>query len=169
MSRKGFKQWKVEVVYEAQEGICGKIGCNRPLSHGFQRHHKDGNPENDSLDNLELWCPKCHYASFTGAKKDEYERHKKQEAKTLKNINKLISLAFGGKLSGAHMERLIDAMQLGLRTSRHMAGLDAELESVPPSIALTIRLQEMKELQKTFLEGLKEGVSLGATIAKGVK
>jgi len=160
MSRKDFPSWKVDEVYESQEGICGNIGCNRPLSHGFARHHKDGNPENVDISNLLLFCPECHYATYTGSKKDEYERHKKQELEALTNINSLIKEAMGpaGKLSGATMERLIDATKLGLRISRQMAGLDRELESVPPSIALTVRLQEMREFQDIYLEGFREGV-----------
>lgn len=158
MPRKDFPRWIVEEVYRAQEGICGKIGCNKPLDRGFHRHHKDGNPENNSAENCELWCPECHYATFTGKKKDDYEAHKKQEREALANINKLIGLALEGKTSGVTIERLKEAIGMSLRISRRIAGLDAELEKVPPSIAMAMRMQEMTILQDTYMEGFKEGV-----------
>jgi len=153
--RKDFPHWKVEAVYIAQDGVCAR--CGRPLEHGFHRHHKDGNPTNNDIDNLELLCPECHYATFKGAKKEALERHRKQEEKVLSDINRLIDEAFAGKVSGALMERLLDAMKLSLRVSRKLAGLDEELESVPASIVMLKRMEETRILQEKYLEGFMDG------------
>jgi hypothetical protein len=161
--RRDFPQWKVELAYFAQDGVCAR--CGNSLEHGFHRHHKDGNPANNSLDNLELLCPECHRATLGEA----YRRHREQEEKALNYLNKLLDECLNGRLSGSTVERLLDAIILSLKISRSLNKLDEGIESPPPTIALLKKLQEARILQETYLEVFKEGVKWMAERLKGVE
>jgi hypothetical protein len=150
--RRDFPRWKVEQVYIAQDGVCAR--CGSSLEHGFHRHHRDGNPANNSIENLELLCPECHRATFGEA----IINHRKQEEKILNDLNKLIDECFAGRLSGAVVERLIEAMKMSLKISRSLNRIDQGVESPPASIALLKRMQETRMLQEAYLEGFKDGV-----------
>jgi hypothetical protein len=150
--RRDFPRWKVEQVYIAQDGVCAR--CGSSLEHGFHRHHKDGNPLNNSIENLELLCPECHRATLG----DAIINHRKQEEKILNDLNRLIDECFAGRLSGAVVERLIEAMKMSLKISRSLNKIDQGIESPPASIALLKRMQETKMLQEAYLEGFKDGV-----------
>lgn len=53
-----------EGYFEKKCSCCGLthwLGEEIPL----ELHHKDGDKENNSLDNLELRCPNCHYFTET--------------------------------------------------------------------------------------------------------
>jgi len=150
--RRGFPQWRVELAYFAQDGVCAR--CGNTLEHGFHRHHKDGNPLNNTLDNLELLCPECHRATLGEA----YKKHREQEERALNYLNKLLAECFNGRLSGATVERLMDAITLSLKISRSSNRLDEGIESPPPTIALLKKLQETRILQETYLEGFKDGI-----------
>ena len=151
-TRKDFFTWQVEAVYKAQDGVCAR--CGNSLEHGFHRHHKDGNHANNSIENLELLCPSCHRATLG----DAVKQHEEQERRILEKLNELIDKALDGKVAGAVVEKLIDAMQLSLRISRNLAKLDEGIESPPASIELAKRLQETKILTQTYLEGFKDGM-----------
>jgi hypothetical protein len=150
--RREFQRWKVEKVYIAQDGAC--IKCGNSLEHGFHRHHKDGNPSNNSIENLELLCPECHRATLGEA----IIEHRKQEEKVLRDLNRLIDECFAGKISGSVVERMIEAITLSLKISRNLNKIDEGIESPPASIALLKRMQETKILQEMYLEGFKDGV-----------
>jgi hypothetical protein len=150
--RRDFPRWKVEQVYIAQDGACAR--CGSSLEHGFHRHHKDGNPANNSIENLELLCPECHRATFGEA----IINHRKQEEKILNDLNKLIDECFAGRLSGAVVERLIEAMKMSLKISRSLNRIDQGIESPPASITLIKKVQETRMLQEAYLEGFKDGV-----------
>lgn len=152
IERKDFPKWKVEEVYIAQDGVCAKCGAS--LEHGFHRHHKDGNPANNSIDNLELLCPECHRVTLG----DAINQHRKQEEKILNDLNRLIDECFSGKISGAIVERLIEAMKMALKISKNLNKIDQGIESPPASIELLKRLKETKILQETYLEGFKDGI-----------
>jgi hypothetical protein len=150
--RRDFPRWKVEQVYIAQDGVCAR--CGSTLEHGFHRHHRDGNPANNSIENLELLCPECHRATFGEA----IINHRKQEEKILNDLNKLIDECFAGRLSGAVVERLIEAMKMSLKISRSLNRIDQGIESPPASITLVKKLEETKMLQEAYLEGFKDGI-----------
>jgi hypothetical protein len=61
-------------------------------------------------------------------------------------------------LSGAVVERLIEAMKMPLKISRSLNKIDQGIESPPASIALLKRMQETRMLQEAYLEGFKDGV-----------
>ena len=53
-----------EGIFEYKCACCGNsewLGQPIPL----ELHHKDGNKDNNNLDNLELRCPNCHYFTET--------------------------------------------------------------------------------------------------------
>jgi hypothetical protein len=150
--RRDFPRWKVEQVYIAQDGVCAR--CGNSLEHGFHRHHRDGNPLNNSIENLELLCPECHRATLG----DALIEHRKQEEKVLNYLNKLIDECFAGRMSGAVVERMIEAITLSLKVSRNLNKIDEGIESPPASIVLLKRMQETRMLQEAYLEGFKDGV-----------
>jgi hypothetical protein len=170
LERKDFKTWQVEARYRFQDGVCATKGCGRSLEHGFARHHENGDPSDNSIENLRLLCPRCHFATFTGDKKAQYERHKKQEARVLELVNKLLDEQFVDtkpKFSGAEMERMNDLFTESLKISRRLAELDGEIENVPSNIRFAQYWKREKELEEIFLEGYKSGISLG--LQEGVR
>lgn len=150
--RKDFKGWQVDIVYRAQDGICLK--CSGSLAKGFHRHHKDGDRSNNKTDNLELLCAECHRATFAEA----YKTHRKQEARILKQLNRLITEGFTDKkLSGATMERMMDAMSKSLRISRSLNKMDQGIEYPSAAIAMSLRMEEQKRITDAYLEGFRSG------------
>ena len=155
--RRDFPRWKVELAYIAQDGVCAR--CGRPLDRGFHRHHKDGNPMNNSLENLELLCPECHYATFGHeGEKNPLEEHRNLERKILERLDELIGKALDGQVSGAVMERLLEAMTMQLKLSRRINRLDEDLEKPPALIIAQRRMIERGLLEEAYLEGFKAGV-----------
>ena len=163
--RRDFQKWKVELVYRLQDGVCSK--CGAPLSKGFHRHHKDGDPSNNSIDNLELLCPKCHYATF--GDDNPFERHKRVERKVFDQIQQLLDKAFSKELSGAHIEKILDALTLELKLSRSVENLDWEIERPPASIALEYRIAEMQANMRAYVEGFKEGFKQAMLTLQGIR
>jgi len=150
--RRAFPVWRVELVYWIQDGVCAK--CGGSLERGFHRHHLNGDPTDNSVENLQLLCPECHLATLG----DALARHRQQEEKALNYLNNLLDQCFNGRLTGATVERILDAIALALKISRSLNGIDKGLESPPPSIALLRKLQESKILTETYMEGFKDGV-----------
>jgi RNA-directed DNA polymerase len=56
-----------EAVRLREKFRCQNCGAYAPQ--GSEVHHKDGNPENNDLDNLELRCHKCHVATDSYGKR----------------------------------------------------------------------------------------------------
>lgn len=53
-----------EGIFEHKCNCCGlTTWLDQPIP--LELHHKDGNKENNNLDNLELRCPNCHYFTDT--------------------------------------------------------------------------------------------------------
>jgi len=84
--------------------------------------------------------------------------HRKQEEKILNDLNKLIDECFAGRLSGAVIEGLMEAMRMSLKISRSLNKIDQGIESPPASITLLKRMQETRILQEAYLEGFKDGI-----------
>ena len=54
-------------LLSARQGVCERCGYNKlEILHV---HHKDKNRNNNSLENLELICPNCHYEEHHLGKK----------------------------------------------------------------------------------------------------
>jgi 5-methylcytosine-specific restriction endonuclease McrA len=61
--KEGYKENKCE--------CCGIFNwCNKPIT--FHLHHKDGNHNNNKLENLEVLCPNCHSQTETFAGKKDH-------------------------------------------------------------------------------------------------
>lgn len=53
-----------EEIFEYKCSCCGLTEwLNHPIP--LELHHKDGNKNNNSIENLELRCPNCHYFTDT--------------------------------------------------------------------------------------------------------
>jgi len=162
VKRKDFSEWQVTIVYMFQEGVCynARKGCYNPLTMGLRRHHIDGNPENNSLDNLALICRECHHATYRGAKRKRLQAHEAHEKKIFEDLNKLIEamLPVGdrpGRISGITSKQLIEAMSMSLKVSRRVNHIDEDLEYPPPTITIFKRLLEEDMLKDAYLEGFK--------------
>jgi len=155
--RKMWKQWAVTTAYESQEGLCLKCGANLEQT-TFHQHHKDGDHSNNALINLQLLCPKCHHATYGEA--NSYTEHKAQEARILDKINVLIEQALdpNTKISGASMEKLVDAMSLSLKVSRNVTDIDYGREYTPSSIKVQRRMSEQSMLMDKYMEGYMDAV-----------
>lgn len=63
-SHKLRKRLLEEGIFEYKCSCCGlKEWLNQPIP--LELHHKDGNKNNNNLENLELRCPNCHYFTDT--------------------------------------------------------------------------------------------------------
>jgi len=158
--RKDFHKWQVDLVVIAQDNCCLK--CGNTLKKGFHRHHKDKNHANNKTDNLQLHCAECHRAE----KGDALKEHRKQEKKILEDLNNLLDKGFEGKLSGANMERMLEAMGMSLKVSRSVNEMDVGVEYPSASLTLGTRIKEIETMTEYYLKGLHEGISLGAKAVK---
>ena len=156
--RRMWKKWAVETAYESQEGLCAKCGANLEQT-SFHQHHEDGDHSNNSLDNLTLLCPKCHHATF-GEDNNPYTAHQEQEKRILDKLNNLIEQAVdpSTKVSGASMEKLVDAMSLSLKVSRNVTDVDYGREYTPSSIKVQRKMAEQGMLVDKYMEGYMDAV-----------
>ena len=152
--RKDFPDWVVKQVYIEQDGVCTR--CGGSLEKGFHRHHKDGNPANNSPENLELLCPDCHYITF---KKEAYTAHKQLEEDLLHTLHAAIHKVANKELSGSALERIIMGISKALSLSRHLRGLNDPMERLPE-----LHMQEahvkLYDYERGFEEGLKHGIEI---------
>jgi len=150
--RKDFKSWKVEMVYRLQDGVCGNEDCNRSLSSGFHRHHKDGDSSNNEIDNLQLLCMRCHGG-------EQYETLMKKKELFLQHTTDFLDMAKTGKLSGSLADQLKDLIKLGLSLSWQLYGDD--IEKPPAAIRMEEQLIASGILTKQYEEGMRMGFNKG--------
>lgn len=164
-SRKDFKQWQVDIVYELQDGCCATCGAGLEQT-GFHRHHKNEKHEDNSTDNLELHCPRCHHAK-AGGTFNAYEKHKEQEKIVLDKINKVLDQVLDppqqedGKikpLSGTVLEQTVDAIQLSLKVSRNATDIDYGREYMPASVRAKRKTVDMMAKMDSYVEGYMDAV-----------
>jgi len=150
ISRKDFQEWKVREAYIRQDGCC--IQCGRTLTDGFHRHHKDGNPMNNSVDNLELRCPECHYKTFQPA---DFKEHKILQGEMLELLENALYKTLEGKMPGSTLERILEGVTRVLTIDNRMRGL-WRYEKIPEFL-----LDQMKSELRAWIEGYKEGMKHG--------
>ena len=157
--RKDFKKWQVDVVFnEVQQGQCANCGAGLEQT-GFHRDHVDGDHSNNETDNLQLLCPKCHWAK-AGEGKNPYTEHQEQEKRVLTKLNELIEQALdpSSKVSGAAMEKMVDAMSMSLKVSRNVTDVDYGREHTPASVKMQRRMAEQEIQLQSFMDGVMFGV-----------
>ena len=156
--RKDFPEWMVTRKFIEQDGVCGNKYCNNPLSNGFHRHHKDGDPSNNSYENLVLLCPECHYALKAEQTKghNPLKAHRELQRKAIEGILRAIGLVEQGKLSGASLERLLQGWDRVLAES--WKRVTFELEYPDPIFAMYKHLMRTGLIQNAYLEGFKDGL-----------
>jgi hypothetical protein len=153
-NRQAFANWKVEAVYIKQDGACTRCGAS--LQHGFHRHHRDGNPANNTITNLELLCPSCHRATAGEPLNNYTERLRWAVA----SLSRLVEKALEGEAAGNVCGVVKEAIILALKYERDLAGLAAP-ESPPPSIVLMKKMQEQRILDDLYLYAFKVGFENG--------
>jgi hypothetical protein len=154
--RKDFEEWKVAEVYKLQDGVCKK--CGAPLARGFERHHIDGNAANNSIGNLELLCSRCHGS-------EAYSTYLKQKAKALNDVESIVAAALDGKMAGTIIDKLIDAVKLGLGITDELYGY--AIEKPPASLKLERYLEESNISIREYERGLRDGIVKGIDVALG--
>jgi len=156
--RKDFTKKQVDLVYELQDRICKS--CGRSLANGFARHHEDGDPSNNSIENLTLLCPSCHGG-------EAYQTLIKRKKKFLQDIDNLLKSALTEKISGTLIDKLTDLIKLGLSLNNQVYGV--EIERPPASIRLENQLLASGLLQKEYEKGLRKGIELGADLVTEIR
>lgn len=153
--RKDFPQWMVDRKYIEQDGVCAK--CGNPLTNGFHRHHKDGNPANNSYENLALLCIECHFATF---KKEEnpLERHRELERQVMDTIQQALAMTLEGRMTGSTLERVLEGCDRLLAESWKEKGIASQIEFPSPTFTMLRNMMKSGLVQEAFLEGFKEGV-----------
>jgi hypothetical protein len=152
--RRSFPNFKVEAAFFAQDGCCSR--CGSTLEFGFHRHHRNGDAGDNSLENLELLCPRCHRATVSEAL-NLYTQRLEWAIGALTN---LVEKALEGKLAGNTAEAIREAIALTLKYERELVGV-APPESPPPTITFLKKLQETRLLEEVYLEAFKQGLECG--------
>jgi len=156
-TRKDFKKYVQDAVYEIQDGLCQNCGAGLEQT-GYHVHHLDGNHSNNAFDNCVLFCPRCHYTTY--GTENPYTTHQVQEARILDKLNDLIEQALdpNTKISGASMEKLVDAMSLSLKVSRNVTDVDYGREYTPASVKMQRKIAEQSALADSYMGGYMDAV-----------
>jgi hypothetical protein len=104
----------------------------------------------------------CHYATY--GKDNVWEQHKEVEREVFRQLNTMLEEALGGgKMSGASMERIIEAEMTKLKISRREKGLDIATEYVPASIKMASSIAQAERegiiWKEAYLQGVKDATS----------
>jgi hypothetical protein len=148
-NRKNFKPWAVETVYNLQEGSCAK--CDRPLILGYHKHHKNGNPLDNSIENLVLYCPRCHDSEKWNTLQSKKEAH-------IDELNSLIQKGIEGGIAGAVLDKLLDAIKLALSLERQVN--ESDMEQPPTSVKIQYSEAIAEFNLKEYVNGVKVGIAL---------
>jgi len=156
--RKMWKKWAVDAIYEMQEGVCSNCGAGLEQT-GFHQHHKNEDHSDNSLENLVLLCPRCHHATF-GGDKNPYTAQQEQEGRILEKLNILIEQALdpNTKVSGASMEKLVDAMGLSLKVSRSVTDVDYGRQYTPAAVKLQRKMADQEAQAESYMAGYMDAV-----------
>lgn len=154
-TRRDFDKWAVELVYKNQDGCCAN--CGNPLANGFIRDHVDGNHSNNTIGNLRLLCPRC----------DETEYHKtlfKQLEDSKRSVDTLIKRAAEDNISGAVLDKALDAIKLSLSLNNQIYGYD--IEKPPAAIQAEQYIASSRILLEQWEEAYKLGIQKGAGLSQ---
>lgn len=162
IKRRGFTRQQVLEVLEAQGRVCAKCGANLEVT-GFHRDHLDGNRNNYAISNLQLLCPECHRA-----KEQKSDEHLKVQKDAMVNLGVLIQKGLDGELAGAKMERLVDAVQLVLKTSYQVNRVPEGIEYPVIGDKQMRMIYETGRFTTAYSDGYRAGINVGIAIAKNL-
>lgn len=122
---------KYLLIFKIKNDQCEKCGINKwnnqPIS--LQIHHKDGNPSNNVVENLQILCPNCHSQTetFSGRNKVKFNWNKvtqerlKEQAKKYNNYRQLL-LSIGcfsiGKIAYTKLKQLLKLYNITLKEKK---------------------------------------------------
>jgi hypothetical protein len=156
--RKNFSIKVIEEVFEEQGRCCAK--CGESLIGGFEAHHKDANSSNNDKENCELLCVRCHDAKL-------WETLKLQKEESIGQLRVLINQAIEGKMAGAVIDKVLDAIKLKLSLERQTS--EVVLMEAPATSRIEYSEAIAEYNLKEWLRGMHEGFILGVEWTSGKK
>lgn len=169
--RQGFKDWKTDLIFQTQEGRCANCGCSlentgffvsddgditEKVEGNYHKHHSNKDHTDDSLTNEILLCPRCHWSTYGDA--NPYTKFQEQNTRILDGLNDLINQALSNKMSGASMDKLIEAMTLSLKQAKEVTRVNEGIFYTPPSVKLQRRMADQEAKQDAYFEGYSQAV-----------
>jgi len=152
-TRKNFLKESIDYAFKLQGGACAK--CGLPFKTGFEAHHADGDNSNNSKENCQLLDERCHDS-------EKYTTMKLQKERALKQTQDMIDLGVQGKLAGAIIDKLLDAIKLELSLQSQIYSEEHFDLPVEMRMETSIAIAEinLKTYQDGFLAGLNKQVEL---------
>jgi hypothetical protein len=147
--RRNFSKESIDYSFKLQGGACAK--CGLPFKTGFEAHHADG----DNTNNCQLLDERCHDS-------EKYTTMKAQKERALKQTQDMIDLGVQGKLAGAVIDKLLDAIKLELSLQTQIYSeehFDIPLE-MRMETSTAIAEINLKTYQDGYLAGLQKQVDL---------
>lgn len=155
--RKNFTKEVINEVFKEQGEACGN--CSLPLNYKFEAHHRDADCSNNSKENCELLCERCHDSKA-------YETLQLQKRKALEQTQSIIDTAIQGKLAGTIIDKLIDAIKLELSLSQQVNSDPAYDIPIESKLRNDMIVNEMK--QESFNAGYLLGLTKNLAYTKDV-
>jgi hypothetical protein len=134
--RKNFSTEDINSVFEEQGHACGNCGTVFGYG-GFQAHHKDGDCSNNSKDNCQLLCERCHDGK-------QWETLKLQKERALRQTGDIVEAALQGKMAGAVIDKLLDAIKLELSLNQQLNGSEHFDLPVSQKMAISEAVEQAK-------------------------
>lgn len=135
-TRVNFPKEIIDKTFEKQGGACANCGTAFGYG-GFQAHHADGDNANASEDNCQLLCERCHDAK-------QWETLKLQKEKALRQTGDIVEAALQGKMAGAVIDKLLDAIKLELSLNQQLNGVDHFDLPVSQKMAVSEAVEQAK-------------------------
>lgn len=160
-TRINFSKEIIDKVFEKQGHACGNCGTAFGYG-GFQAHHIDADNSNASEENCQLLCDRCHDAK-------QWETLKIQKERAMKQTGDIIDSALQGKMAGAVIDKLLDAIKLELSLNQQLNGVDHFDLPVAQKMAISEAVEQAKmdSYRQGILDSLK--ASLPSLVEQVVK
>jgi len=145
-TRVNFPKEIVDKTFEKQGGACAN--CGTPFGYGgFQVHHKDGDNSNIAEDNCQLLDERCHDAK-------QFETLRLQKERAMKQTSDIIDSALQGKMAGAVIDKLLDAIKLELSLNQQINGTEHFDLPVSQKMAISEAVEQAK--QDAYIQGISD-------------
>jgi len=157
-NRRNFSVKVINEVFEEQGRACAK--CGNPILHGFHAHHKNGINSDNTKENCQLLCKSCHGG-------EKYATLQAQKQKVIESLDKLVQVGIEGKVSGASIDKLLDAIKMSLSLQGQL--FEEEYFSSPPELRLEYSYVIAENGLKKYEEGYLAGLSKNIELSEGAK